>query len=79
MSGLMHDQKGERGMNEAEKYWASFFRDICPYTGKKCEVWNCNECEVEKAEREWMEKEEECPYYDSEVETCRRSIVEKEN
>ena len=46
-------------MNEAERYWAKFFKDICPYTGKKCEDWNCDECEVEKAERKFAEGEEE--------------------
>lgn len=48
-------------MKEAERYWAKFFKDICPYTGEKCEDWNCTECEIEKAEREWtkeMENEE---------------------
>lgn len=45
-------------MNEAERYWAKFFKDICPYTGKKCDDWNCSECEVEKAEREFAEGEE---------------------
>lgn len=41
----------------SQNYWAKgFFKGKCPYTGKKCEDWNCNECEVEKAEREWMEE-----------------------
>ncbi len=45
-------------MSETERYWAKFFKDICPYTGRKCEDWNCPECEVEKAEREWRENRE---------------------
>ena len=60
-------------MNESERYWAKFFKDICPYTGRKCEDWNCPECEVEQSEREFAKNDNECPYYDSEVETCRRS------
>lgn len=35
------------------------FKGICPYTDKPCEDWNCTECEVEKAEREYLESEAE--------------------
>lgn len=52
-------EKENCGMNEegSQNYWAKdFFNGKCPYTGKKCEDWNCNECEVEKAEREWVEE-----------------------
>jgi len=30
------------------------FNGICPYTDKPCEEWNCTECEVEKAEQEYL-------------------------
>lgn len=45
-------------MTEQEKHWARYFNDICPYTGKKCSDWNCTECEVEQAEREYMKESE---------------------
>lgn len=32
-----------------------YFKGVCPYTDKPCEDWNCTECEVEKAEREYIE------------------------
>ena len=33
------------------------FKYRCPYTDKPCFDWNCFQCEVEKAEREYMESE----------------------
>lgn len=29
----------------------------CPYTDKKCEDWKCQDCEVEAAERKYMEND----------------------
>lgn len=41
----------------------SRFNSRCPYTNAPCDDWNCLDCEVEKAEEEWMkaldEEEEE--------------------
>jgi hypothetical protein len=36
------------------------FNGRCPYTDKPCEDWNCNECEIEQEEREYLEE----GYYD---------------
>lgn len=36
------------------------FEGRCPYTDKPCEDWNCNECEVEQEERDYLEE----GYYD---------------
>ena len=50
------------GMSEEESlnYWAKgFFKGKCPYTGKKCDDWNCKKCEIEDAERKYMEEEDE--------------------
>ena len=33
-----------------------YFEGRCPYTDNPCYDWNCKECEVEKDEREWMER-----------------------
>lgn len=35
----------------------SYFNGKCPYTDKECESWACLDCEVEQAEREYMESE----------------------
>ena len=34
-----------------------YFNGKCPFTDKQCESWDCINCEVEKAEREYMESE----------------------
>lgn len=34
------------------------FNGICPYTDKPCEEWNCIKCEVEKAERDYLENKD---------------------
>ena len=40
--------------------WAKeYFGGKCPYTGKKCESWECSRCQVEQNEKEWMEESEE--------------------
>ena len=40
--------------------WAKkYFGGKCPYTGKKCESWECNGCPVEQEEREWIKESEE--------------------
>ena len=40
--------------------WAKeYFGGKCPYTGKKCESWECSRCQVEKNEKEWIEEMEE--------------------
>lgn len=37
--------------------WAKeYFGGKCPYTGKKCESWECSRCQAEKNEKEWMEE-----------------------
>ena len=36
-----------------------YFNSICPYTNKHCDLWNCEVCEVEKQEREWLNSIEE--------------------
>lgn len=35
-----------------------YFGGLCPYTAQECESWRCNECEVEKAEREYLNEED---------------------
>lgn len=35
--------------------FAIYFHDICPYTKKKCDDWNCSKCEVEITEQEFAE------------------------
>lgn len=35
------------------------FKGKCPYTDKKCEDWRCQDCEVEAAERKYMENDSE--------------------
>lgn len=35
-----------------------FFNGICPYTDKPCDDWNCEQCEVEAREREYLGVEE---------------------
>ena len=37
---------------------AEFFNYRCPYTGKPCDDWNCDECEVEEQERRCMDEKE---------------------
>lgn len=37
-----------------DDYGKAIFQEKCPYTGNNCEVWNCANCEVEKAERELL-------------------------
>lgn len=36
-----------------------YFNGICPYTGIACISWECSKCDVEKAEREFMELRED--------------------
>jgi len=48
------------GMSDEESLnlWAErFFEGYCPYTGEKCQVWECHKCEVEKTEREFAKGE----------------------
>lgn len=35
--------------------FAIYFHNICPYTKKKCDDWNCSKCEVEITEQEFAE------------------------
>lgn len=35
------------------------FKGICPYTGVACGWWECQMCEVEKREREWVNEIDE--------------------
>lgn len=37
---------------EALKY---LFKGDCPYTGIKCDAFDCANCEVEKQEYQWLE------------------------
>lgn len=37
-----------------DDYGKAIFQEKCPYTGNNCEAWNCADCEVEKAEREFL-------------------------
>lgn len=34
------------------------FGGKCPYTDKPCDDWNCENCEVEQQEREYMKEME---------------------
>lgn len=45
----------EAERNQIKKY----FKGKCPYTDKKCEDWRCQDCEVEAAERKYMENDSE--------------------
>lgn len=40
------------------EYARKQFNNKCPYTGKDCETFNCNNCKVEEAEREFMRETE---------------------
>lgn len=40
---------------DAKKY----FKGKCPYTDMKCEEWRCQNCEIEAAERKYMENDSE--------------------
>lgn len=47
-------------LEEAERdQIKKFFKGKCPYTDKKCEDWRCQNCEVEAAERKYMENDSE--------------------
>lgn len=28
----------------------------CPYTGRNCFVWDCDDCEIESEEQRWMKE-----------------------
>lgn len=45
-------------MTEEQKlqYGKELFKGKCPYTGKHCKSWKCEECETEKQEREGLEE-----------------------
>lgn len=45
----------EAERNQIKKY----FKGKCPYINKKCEDWKCQNCEVEAAERRYMENDSE--------------------
>lgn len=36
-----------------------FFEGRCPYTDKPCDLWECDECEVEQREKEYMQNMED--------------------
>ena len=42
-------------MKEWQKIEAEFFDWDCPYTGKHCEDWECDSCDVEMEERKAYE------------------------
>ena len=47
-------------LEEAERdQIKKYFKGKCPYTDKKCEDWRCQNCEVEAAERKYMENDSE--------------------
>lgn len=47
-------------LEEAERNQIkNHFKGKCPYTDKKCEDWRCQDCEVEAAERKYMENDSE--------------------
>lgn len=35
------------------------FNFSCPYTGKHCDIWNCESCSVNEAEEEWVKEMQE--------------------
>ena len=54
-----HYSKLAKYYNSKTKTYREIFKGECPYTSKKCDDWNCPECEVEQAEREYMKGENE--------------------
>lgn len=40
-------------MSEYERH---IFNGLCPYTGKPCETFECDKCEIEAEERKWLEE-----------------------
>lgn len=44
-------------MGQIDEYYKRFFRGLCPYTNKPCEVWDCVPCKVNKEEVEDMERD----------------------
>jgi hypothetical protein len=75
VNGIIEAEGDEESKSEKEII-KEIFKSICPYTGKECETFNCNSCEIEQAEREFVrdfteyteEKCDSCIYYPTETE-----------
>lgn len=52
LNSLVHLWKPEEEV--VDEYSKIMFKGKCPYTSKECEKWTCYTCEVEKAEREFL-------------------------
>jgi hypothetical protein len=50
-----HREEMERDLKADREY----FDSVCPYTDRHCEDWNCKQCYIERAEREYLESEAE--------------------
>ena len=48
-----------RDSAERDTYGESIFNGDCPYTGKHCDDWMCQSCEVEQEESHLFEDETE--------------------
>lgn len=46
-------------MKESKRAIAEYFNWKCPYNGISCTVWNCETCEVEMNEINWMDEQDE--------------------
>lgn len=46
-------------MTDIDEYGRELFKGKCPYTGKKCGSWECEDCEVEKAEIDFADNKNE--------------------
>ena len=52
LNSLIHLWKPEEEV--VDEYSKIMFKGKCPYTSNECEKWTCRSCEVEKAEREFL-------------------------
>ena len=43
-------------MTKSDTSMRDLFGGYCPYTNEPCDSWDCENCEVEAEERDWMEE-----------------------
>ena len=57
-AGDLKKTPGKIFEEEARPDARQIFGGVCPYTAKPCETFACETCEVERAERQFLESED---------------------